>query len=211
MILVLLGAPGAGKGTLAEYLKDVLKVPVISTGNLLRDAIAQGTELGTAAKQYMDKGQLVPDELIVGITLQKLSSDDCSSGAILDGFPRTVAQAEALDAHLKVDMALSIEVPDEQIVSRMAGRRTCPKCQSTYHVVNNPPKQEGVCDNCGTELETRRDDATEVVRKRLSVYHSQTEPVKQYYAQQGKLVSMDGVGSVAETQHRGLQALEAWL
>lgn len=211
MILILLGAPGAGKGTQADYLKEVLKVPVLSTGNLLRETIARGTELGTAAKQYMDKGQLVPDDMIVDLVIQKLESEECSSGAILDGFPRTVAQAEALNSHMEVDVALSIEVPDEQIVSRMAGRRTCPKCQSTYHIVNNPPRTPGICDKCGTQLGIRKDDAPEVVRQRLEVYHSQTEPVKHYYADLGKLVCMDGVGSVPETRQRALRALEVWV
>ncbi|MEA5039072.1 MAG: adenylate kinase [Clostridiaceae bacterium] len=211
MILILLGAPGAGKGTQADYLKDVLKVPVISTGNLLRGAIAQGNELGDAAKHYMDKGQLVPDDIIVDLVLQELRSDECEKGAILDGFPRTVAQAEALDSHMHVDVALSIEVPDEHIVSRMAGRRTCPKCQSTYHIINHPPRVEGICDKCGTRLEIRKDDAPDIVRQRLVTYHNQTEPVKHYYAAQGNLICMDGVGSVPETRQRALRALEGWI
>ena len=211
MVLILLGAPGAGKGTQAEYLTEALKVPVLSTGNLLREAIAQGTELGRQASAYMDKGQLVPDGLIVDLALSKLSSEECRRGAILDGFPRTVAQAQALDARLPVDVALSIEVPDEQIVERMAGRRTCPHCQSTYHVVSNPPRAEGVCDKCGAQLGVRRDDEPATVRQRLSVYHSQTEPVKAHYEQQHKLLCVEGVGTVAEIRQRIAGAMEAWL
>lgn len=207
MVLILLGAPGAGKGTQAEFLTAALKVPVISTGNLLREAIARNTELGRGAKLYMDKGQLVPDELIVDLVLAKLRSDDCVNGAILDGFPRTVAQAEALDAHTDVDVALSLEVPDEHIVKRMAGRRTCPGCQATYHVVSNPPRTAGVCDKCGTTLGVRKDDDPSTVRHRLSVYHDQTEPVKHHYAGLNKLVSVEGVGTVQEIQHRIEEAL----
>ena len=150
MKLILLGAPGAGKGTQAEYIKAALGVPVISTGNLLREAIAQGTPLGQQAKSYMDGGQLVPDELIIGLVEEKLHAPECEHGAIFDGFPRTVAQAETLDNMAGVDVALSIEVPDEAIVHRMAGRRTCPKCHATYHIEGNPPKVEGICDKCGT-------------------------------------------------------------
>ena len=208
MVLILLGAPGAGKGTQAEFLTEALKVPVISTGNLLREAIAQGTELGTAAKSYMDHGRLVPDELIVDLVLRTLASDRCAAGAILDGFPRTVKQAEALDAHLDVGVALSIEVPDEHIVERMAGRRTCPKCQSTYHVVSNPPRAEGVCDKCGTKLGIRKDDDPATVRHRLTVFHDQTEPVKHHYDALNKLIMVDGVGTVQEIRERIARALE---
>lgn len=202
MKLILLGAPGAGKGTQADFIKAALKVPVISTGNLLREAIAQGTELGRQAKSYMDGGKLVPDELIIGLVKEKLASHDCERGAIFDGFPRTVAQAEAMESFTDVDAALSIEVPDEAIVHRMAGRRTCPKCHATYHVEGNPPKVEGVCDKCGEKLGIRHDDDPEVVLQRLEVYHAQTEPVKEHYAQLGKLRSVEGIGSVDEIRKR---------
>lgn len=202
MKLILLGAPGAGKGTQADFIKAALKVPVISTGNLLREAIAQGTELGRQAKSYMDGGKLVPDELIIGLVKEKLASHDCEQGAIFDGFPRTVAQAEAMESFTDVDAALSIEVPDEAIVHRMAGRRTCPKCHATYHVEGNPPKVEGVCDKCGEKLGIRHDDDPEVVLQRLEVYHAQTEPVKEHYAQLGKLRSVEGIGSVDEIRKR---------
>ena len=202
MKLILLGAPGAGKGTQADFIKAALKVPVISTGNLLREAIAQGTELGRQAKSYMDSGKLVPDELIIGLVKEKLASHDCERGAIFDGFPRTVAQAEAMESFTDVDAALSIEVPDEAIVHRMAGRRTCPKCHATYHVEGTPPKVEGVCDKCGEKLGIRPDDDPEVVLQRLEVYHAQTEPVKEHYAQLGKLRSVEGIGSVDEIRKR---------
>ena len=202
MKLILLGAPGAGKGTQADFIKDALKVPVISTGNLLREAIAQGTDLGKQAKAYMDGGNLVPDELIIGLVKEKLESHDCDNGAIFDGFPRTVAQAEAMEAFSHVDVALSFEVPDEAIVHRMAGRRTCPKCHSTYHIEGNPPKVEGICDKCGETLGIRHDDSPEVVLQRLEVYHAQTEPVKHYYEQLGKLRSVEGIGPVEEIRDR---------
>ena len=202
MKLILLGAPGAGKGTQADFIKDALKVPVISTGNLLREAIALGTDLGKQAKAYMDGGNLVPDELIIGLVKEKLESHDCDNGAIFDGFPRTVAQAEAMEAFSHVDVALSFEVPDEAIVHRMAGRRTCPKCHSTYHIEGNPPKVEGICDKCGETLGIRHDDSPEVVLQRLEVYHAQTEPVKHYYEQLGKLHSVEGIGPVEEIRDR---------
>ena len=207
MKLILLGAPGAGKGTQSDFIKSALKVPVISTGNLLREAIALGTDLGKQAKAYMDGGNLVPDQLIIDLMKEKLQSSDCANGAILDGFPRTVAQAEALQSFSDVDVALSFEVPDETIVNRMAGRRTCPKCFSVYHVENNPPKVEGVCDKCGEALTIRRDDNPEVVLQRLNVYHEQTEPVKYYYDQLGKLRSVEGVGEVEEIRDRIFKVL----
>ena len=208
MKLILLGAPGAGKGTQAEYIKAALGVPVISTCNLLREAIAQGTPLGQQAKSYMDGGHLVPDELIIGLVKEKLHTPECEHGAIFDGFPRTVAQAETLDNMAGVDVALSIEVPDEAIVHRMAGRRTCPKCHATYHIEGNPPKVEGICDKCGTPLGIRHDDDPAVVLQRLEVYHAQTEPVKEHYAALGKLRSVQGVGTVDEIRQRIFAALE---
>ena len=208
MKLILLGAPGAGKGTQSDFIKAALKVPVISTGNLLREAIAQGTELGKQAKTYMDGGHLVPDELIIGLVKEKLASHDCENGAIFDGFPRTVAQAEVLETIGGVDVALAIEVPDEAIVHRMAGRRTCPKCHSTYHVEGNPPKVEGICDKCGEKLGIRHDDEPEVVLQRLDGYHAQTEPVKHFYDEIGKLRSVEGIGTVEEIRDRIFAALE---
>ena len=208
MKLILLGAPGAGKGTQSDFIKAALKVPVISTGNLLREAIAQGTELGKQAKSYMDGGNLVPDELIVGLMKEKLSTPECENGAILDGFPRTVAQAEVLETIGGVDVALSLEVPDEAIVHRMAGRRTCPKCNSTYHIEGNPPKVEGVCDKCGEKLGIRHDDDPDVVLKRLNVYHEQTEPLKDFYKAAGKLVCVEGQDEVKDTTALVLKALE---
>lgn len=202
MKLILLGAPGAGKGTQADFIKTALKVPVISTGNLLREAIAQGTPLGVQAKAFMDGGNLVPDQLIVDLVREKLAGPQCENGVILDGFPRTVAQAEALESFAPVDAALSIEVPDSAIVHRMAGRRTCPHCGSTYHVAANPPKTEGVCDKCGHRLTIRKDDDPAVVRQRLEVYHAQTEPVKTFYQQRGKLREVDGLGSLEEIRER---------
>lgn len=207
MKLILLGAPGAGKGTQADFIKTALKVPVISTGNLLREAIAQGTDLGKQAKSYMEGGHLVPDELIVGLVKEKLSSPECANGAIFDGFPRTVPQAQVLDTIADVDVALSLEVPDEAIVHRMAGRRTCPKCHATFHVEGNPPRVEGICDKCGEKLGIRHDDDPEVVLQRLEVYHDQTEPVKHYYAEHGKLRSVEGIGTVEEIRSRIFAAL----
>ena len=206
MKLILLGAPGAGKGTQADFIKAALKVPVISTGNLLREAIAQGTELGKQAKTYMEGGHLVPDELIIGIIRERLAEADCANGYILDGVP--VSSSEVLETIGGADVALSIEVPDEAIVHRMAGRRTCPKCHSTYHIEGNPPKVEGICDKCGEQLGIRHDDEPEVVLQRLDVYHAQTEPVKHFYDEIGKLRSVEGIGTVEEIRDRIFAALE---
>lgn len=199
MNLILLGAPGAGKGTLAGSLIAKMGIPSVSTGNLLREAIAAGTELGLKAKQFMDAGQLVPDELVVNMLKERIAQDDCAKGYILDGFPRTIPQAEALDKIAKIECALSLEVPDEVIEPRMTGRRTCIKCGATYHVVNNPPKAEGVCDNCGSELTIRKDDKPETVRARLATFHAQTEPLKDYYGAQGKLKCVDGTQTIEKT------------
>lgn len=207
MKLILLGAPGAGKGTQADFIKTALKVPVLSTGNLLREAIAQSTPLGVKAKAFMDEGNLVPDELIVQLVREKLAEPLCAGGVILDGFPRTVAQAEALERFASIDTALSIEVPDSAIVHRMAGRRTCPRCGSTYHLAAKPPRREGVCDRCGEPLTVRRDDDPAVVRQRLEVYHAQTEPVKAFYAQRGKLRTIDGIGRLEEVRDRIFEEL----
>ena len=199
MNLILLGAPGAGKGTLAGSLIAKMGIPSVSTGNLLREAIAAGTELGLKAKQFMDAGQLVPDELVVNMLKERIAQDDCAKGYILDGFPRTIPQAEALDKIAKIECALSLEVPDEVIEPRMTGRRTCIKCGATYHVVNNPPKAEGVCDNCGSELTIRKDDKPETVRARLATFHAQTKPLKDYYGAQGKLKCVDGTQTIEKT------------
>ena len=193
MNLILLGAPGAGKGTQAELLLEKLGIPSISTGNMLREAIRNGTDLGKKAKQYMDEGALVPDELILGIVAERVAQPDCANGFILDGVPRTLAQAEALDAKgVKIDHVVSIEVDDSVIEGRMTGRRVCGKCGASYHIVANAPKTEGVCDLCSSELVIRKDDAPETVRHRLEVYHASTEILKSYYEKQGKLRLVEG-------------------
>ena len=193
MNLILLGAPGAGKGTQAELLLEKLGIPSISTGNMLREAIRNGTPLGMKAKQYMDEGALVPDELVLGIVAERVTQPDCANGFILDGVPRTLAQAEALDAKgVRIDHVVSIEVDDSVIEGRMTGRRVCSKCGASYHVVANAPKTEGVCDLCGSELVIRKDDAPETVRHRLEVYHASTEILKSYYDKQGKLRLVEG-------------------
>lgn len=188
MNLILLGAPGAGKGTQAELLVAKLQIPSISTGNMLREAIAKGTPLGTLAKQYIDGGNLVPDDVILGIVAERVAKPDCNNGFILDGVPRTLAQAQALDAKgVKIDHVVSLEIEDSVIEGRMTGRRVCTKCGASYHIVANPTKLEGICDLCGSAVTTRVDDAPETVRKRLEVYHASTEILKDYYAKQGKL------------------------
>lgn len=207
MKLILLGAPGAGKGTLAERLIRALSIPSISTGNILREQVAAGTELGRSAKEYMDAGKLVPDEIVIGMLAQRVQADDCQNGYILDGFPRTIPQAEALDGICQIDCALNLEVPDEVITARMTGRRVCLKCGATYHLVNMPPKVDGVCDKCGDNLVIRKDDAPEVVADRLRTYHEQTEPLKDYYAAQGKLRTIDGTQSIEKTLELALAAL----
>lgn len=207
MNLILLGAPGAGKGTLAGPLIEKMGIPSVSTGNLLREAIANGTELGIKAKQFMDAGQLVPDQLVIDMLKDRIAQPDCAKGFILDGFPRTIPQAEALDTIAKIDCALSLEVPDEVIEGRMTGRRTCLKCGATYHVENNPPKVEGVCDVCGDALTIRKDDKPETVRARLATYHEQTEPLKDYYGAQGKLKSIDGTRGIEATKAAAFKEL----
>ena len=200
MNLILLGAPGAGKGTQAEIVCDKLGIPAISTGNILREAVKNGTEMGLKAKSFMDSGALVPDDVIIGIIKERLAQPDCSKGFILDGVPRTVAQAEALEERaIDIDCALSIDIDDETIVQRMSGRRTCLNCGATYHVVSAPPKAEGVCDNCGSELTVRKDDAPETVRNRLAVYHRETEPLLDFYAQRGKLKTVKNQPSIEAT------------
>lgn len=200
MRLILLGAPGAGKGTQAEILSRLLKVPTISTGNILRAAMKNGTPVGLQAKAYVDSGKLVPDDVIIGIIVERLAQPDCANGYILDGVPRTIPQAEAMEERgIGVDCALAIEIEDEVIVKRMGGRRTCKNCSQTFHVENNPPKTEGVCDFCGGELHVRKDDAPETVKARLETYHRDTEPLKDYYAARGKLKTVENQPSIEAT------------
>lgn len=193
MRLILLGAPGAGKGTQAEILSKKFSIPTISTGNILRAAMKNGTALGQKVKEYMDAGNLVPDELIIGIIRERLSEDDCANGYILDGVPRTIPQAEAMEeAGIKIDAVISIEIDDEIIVKRMGGRRVCESCGSSYHLVAVPPKQEGICDSCGGKLVQRKDDNPETVISRLEVYHKATEPLKAFYIERGLLKAVNG-------------------
>ena len=200
MKLILLGAPGAGKGTQAEILSKKLGIPTISTGNILRAAIKNGTPVGLKAKAYVESGALVPDDVIIGIMAERLAEGDCAKGYILDGMPRTIPQAEALEAAgVGIDCALSIEITDETIIERMSGRRTCTSCGATYHVVSAPPKTEGVCDNCGAELTIRKDDAPETVKSRLEVYHKETEPLKAFYEARGKLKSVENQPTIEAT------------
>ncbi len=209
MNLILLGAPGAGKGTQAEIICQKKNIPTISTGNILREALKNGTEMGLKAKTYMESGQLVPDEILIGIIKERLSEDDCKNGFILDGFPRTIPQAEALDAMgIGIDAVLDIEVPDDEIVTRMSGRRVCEACGSSYHVVHKKPKVEGKCDSCGGTLVQRKDDHPDTVKERLEVYHTQTEPLKEYYSNQGKLLVVHGQNAVETTTKLVLEALE---
>lgn len=208
MKLILLGAPGAGKGTQAEILGNHLHIPTISTGNILREAIKDKTEIGLKAKEYTESGRLVPDDVIIGIIRERLSQDDCRNGYILDGVPRTLAQAKSMeDAGLTVDAAVSIEVSDEEIMQRMAGRRVCQKCGSSYHVVSKPPRKEGICDVCGGPLVQRSDDAPETVKARLQIYHTETEPLKGFYEARGKLKMVANHGSIEGTTRAILEAL----
>ena len=200
MRLILLGAPGAGKGTQAEILSRELGIPTISTGNILRAAIREGTAVGLKAKALIDAGKLVDDETIMGIVSERLAKEDCAQGYILDGVPRTIPQAEAMETMgITIDAALSIEIADETIIERMSGRRTCKNCSQTFHVVYNPPKKEGVCDFCGGALTIRRDDAPETVKARLETYHRETEPLKAFYEAREKLVCVDNQPSIEET------------
>ena len=206
--LIFLGAPGAGKGTQAEILSAKLSIPTISTGNLLRAAIKEGTKTGLEAKSYMDAGKLVPDSVIIGIVSQRLEQPDCAHGFILDGVPRTIGQAEALDkAGVRFDHVVSIEISDEEIEARMEGRRVCSKCGAPYHIKAKPPKQEGVCDSCGGPVVQRDDDKPETVRGRLEVYHSETEPLKDYYKEKGILNVVDNQPTIAGTTEVILEAL----
>lgn len=193
MNVILLGAPGAGKGTQAEIISAKLGIPTISTGNILREAVKNGTEVGLKAKAFMEAGQLVPDEVIVGIVKERVAQPDCAKGYILDGMPRTIPQAEALVAQdVKIDKVVSIEIADSVIEERMTGRRVCGTCGASYHVVANPSKTEGICDTCGGELQIRKDDAPETVKNRLQVFHNETEPLKEFYQKMGVLTEVEG-------------------
>ena len=203
MKIIMLGAPGAGKGTQAKMIAEKFGIPHISTGDIFRANIKNGTDLGKKAKEYMDKGQLVPDELTVEILLDRVANDDCKNGYVLDGFPRTIPQADVLDKELtklgdKVDFAINVDVPDENIVRRMSGRRACLKCGATYHIEHIPPKKEGICDTCGSELVQRDDDKPETVQNRLKVYHEQTQPLIEYYDKKNILKNVDGTKDMQE-------------
>jgi len=208
MKLILLGAPGAGKGTQAEIISKQLQIPTISTGNMLREAMKNGTELGLRVKHFMDNGQLVPDDVIIGIVEERLAREDCAKGYILDGMPRTIPQAEALEARgIHFDAVVSIEIGDDVIESRMTGRRVCGSCGASYHVVANPPKTENICDSCGKELVIRKDDTPETVRNRLKVFHAETEPLKDFYEKLGCLKLVEGNQPIEKATEEILTAL----
>ena len=208
MKLIFLGAPGAGKGTQAEVVCEKFKIPAISTGNIIRAALKERTEMGIKAKDYIEKGQLVPDDVVIGIIRERLAKDDCKNGFVLDGFPRTVPQAEALDEMgVEIDRVIDIEVPDEKIVARMSGRRVCGACGASYHLLYKKPEKDGVCDNCGARLVQRDDDKPETVLERLEVYHTQTEPLKDFYRSKGKLRIVEGQEEISDTTALTLKAL----
>lgn len=209
MNLILLGAPGAGKGTQAEKICEKFNIPAVSTGNIIREALKNGTDMGLKAKSYIDAGKLVPDDVVIGIIKERLAENDCANGFILDGFPRTIPQAEALDnMGIVIDKVVDIEVPDEKIAARLSGRRVCLKCGATYHLEYKKPAKDGICDACGDELVQRKDDSPETVLDRLNVYHEQTEPLKDYYAKTGKLVIVEGQEEVADTTALVFKVLE---
>ena len=208
MKLILLGAPGAGKGTQAEIISEEYNIPTISTGNIIRAALKNGTEMGLKANAYIDSGRLVPDDVVIGIIKERLSESDCEGGFILDGFPRTIPQAEALDSmNISIDAALSIEVDDREIVKRMSGRRVCEKCGASYHIEFKKPAKDGQCNACGGALVIRKDDEPDTVLDRLDIYHKQTEPLKSYYKAQGKLLTAEGQSEVEETTKLVLSVL----
>ena len=208
MKLILLGAPGAGKGTQAEVISEKYNIPTISTGNIIRAALKNGTQMGLKAKAYIDSGRLVSDDVVIGIIKERLAEDDCQNGFILDGFPRTIPQAEALDSmNVSIDAALSLEVSDREIVKRMSGRRVCEKCGASYHTEYKKPKTEGICDGCGAPLIIRKDDEPDTVLDRLDIYHKQTEPLKSYYKNQGKLITVEGQPKVEDTTKLVLDTL----
>ena len=208
MNIIFFGAPGAGKGTQAEIVSEKLEIPTISTGAIIRAAIKSGTEMGKSAQSYIEKGALVPYEVVIGIIKDRIDEDDCKNGFILDGFPRTIPQAEALDKMgVKIDVVLELHVPDEEIVTRMSGRRVCAVCGATFHTKYNPPKTEGICDKCGKELTIRKDDEPSVVKSRLEVYHNETEPLKDYYGKKGLVKTVVGQEELADTTALTLAAL----
>lgn len=209
MNLIFLGAPGAGKGTQAEVVCNALNIPAISTGNMLREAVKNGTPAGLAAKECMDRGDLVPDEIVIGILKDRIAQDDAKNGFILDGFPRTVSQAEALEKMgVQIDKVVEIHVPDEKITSRMSGRRVCEGCGNSYHIEYKPTKVDGICDACGAKVVQRVDDKPETVLSRLATYHEKTAPLKDFYAAKGKLVTVEGQEEIAETSKLTLAAVK---
>ncbi len=207
MIYILLGLPGAGKGTQGELLSKKLGIPKVSTGDILRDAVRRATPLGQKAKEAMEKGQLVSDDIVIGIVEEKLKSDECAKGCILDGFPRNLRQAQALEEFGLPLKAIYIKVPEEEVVRRLSARRVCPNCGAVYNLITSPPKKEGICDRCGTPLIQREDDREEVVRERIKVYREQTEPIVDYYRRRNALVEVDGQGSVEEVFSRLVEAI----
>ncbi|XOQ46426.1 MAG: hypothetical protein ACFWUD_05270 [Thermocaproicibacter melissae] len=209
MNLIFLGAPGAGKGTHAEILSKDVGIPQISTGNIIREALKSGTEMGLKAKSYIEAGKLVPDDVVIGIIRDRLAQDDCANGFILDGFPRTIPQAEALDKMVRIDRVINLDVPESLILRRLSGRRVCSNCGASYNVDTRPPKKEGICDVCGGTLVQRKDDNPETVRERLKVYHEQTEPLVDYYEKQGKLRTVHGTDDTDSTARDIKNALEA--
>ena len=209
MKIILLGAPGAGKGTQAEKICEKFNIPAISTGNIIREALRSGTEMGLKAKSFMDEGKLVPDEVVIGIIKERLAKEDCAGGFILDGFPRTIPQAEALDKMgIVIDKVVDIEVADDKIAARMSGRRVCEKCGASYHLEFKKPSVDGVCDACSGTLVQRKDDHPDTVLSRLEIYHKETEPLKSYYEAQNKLVIVEGQDEVADTTRLVFEALE---
>ncbi|MDK2876047.1 MAG: adenylate kinase [Archaeoglobaceae archaeon] len=212
MNLILLGAPGAGKGTQAKFIAEKYGIPQVSTGDILREAVAKGTELGRKAKEFMNQGKLVPDEIVIGIVKERLTRKDCEKGFILDGFPRTIAQAEALDKIMgemgkEIDAVINVNVPEEEVVKRIVNRRICKNCGAIYHLIHNPPKKNGVCDKCGGELYQRDDDREEVVRERFAVYKRSTQPLIDYYKKKGILYDVDGTKDVEAVRSEILSIL----
>lgn len=209
MNIIFLGAPGAGKGTQAEIVSEKLAIPTVSTGNIIRAALKNGTPMGLKAKEFIESGKLVPDEVVIGIIKDRLAEDDCKNGFILDGFPRTIPQAQALDTMgIVIDKVIDIEVADEKIAARMSGRRVCKACGNSYHLEYKKPQKDGVCDACGGELIQRKDDAPETVLERLKIYHEETEPLKDFYEKQGKLFIVEGQEEVSDTTALTLKAVE---
>jgi len=208
MKIILLGAPGAGKGTQAERISNKLGIPAISTGFIIRQAIADKTEIGIMAKDLIDKGQLLPDDVVIKLLLERVKEDDCKNGYILDGFPRTIAQAEALEElRISIDKVIDLELADDVIIERLSGRRECSECGRTYHIANNKPSVDGKCDSCGGDLVHRKDDKPETIKNRLAVYHKQTEPLKAFYKERGLLLQVDGQGEVADTTNKVFEAM----